>query len=76
MNSAPWEPYTTTDLFATYQIDDQVNLDIGIDDANDVYYVSPLAIQAKPAHGRTLCFNIATTFRVRSYLSVNTISFR
>lgn len=49
------------DLFAAYQVSDQLTLDANIDNVGDEYYLDPLSLAVVPAPGRTL--RLALTWR-------------
>lgn len=59
---AIWDPYTLVDVFATYKPSKNVQLDIGVDNVTDVFYISPLSILSKPGPGRTFRINMTMTF--------------
>lgn len=48
-----WDPYTTVDLYARYQVNEDLDLAFDVTNVTDKYYVDPLAQAQIPAPGRT-----------------------
>ncbi|MBY8825217.1 TonB-dependent receptor domain-containing protein [Sphingomonas colocasiae] len=58
ISAIPWDPYTTVDLFASARIAKGVDLELGVENVGDVYYVEPLSLGLVPAPGRTVRLGI------------------
>jgi hemoglobin/transferrin/lactoferrin receptor protein len=54
ISAIPWDPYTTFDLFASVKVHDGVDLELGVENVGDRYYVEPLSLGLVPAPGRTI----------------------
>lgn len=50
----PWHTYTLVDLFATWQVNDALSVDLNIDNLTDEYYLDALSLGMVPAPGRTV----------------------
>ncbi|TCR03029.1 hemoglobin/transferrin/lactoferrin receptor protein [Neorhizobium sp. JUb45] len=57
-----WEKYTLLDLFASYKVNDSVNIDVAIDNVTDVYYMDALTLGLMPSPGRTFHLNMTAKF--------------
>ncbi|WP_198151147.1 TonB-dependent receptor [Hyphomicrobium sulfonivorans] len=57
-----WTPYTLLDLFASYKINEQFQLDLTVDNVTDVYYMDTLTLGLMPSPGRTLRTGITARF--------------
>lgn len=57
-----WEPYTTVDVFADYEITDELTASLRVDNLFDAYYVDPLGVVQQPAPGRTVSASITGHF--------------
>jgi len=58
ISAIPWDPYTTLDLFASARIAKGVDLELGVENVGDAYYVEPLSLGLVPAPGRTVRLGI------------------
>lgn len=54
ISAIPWDPYTTVDLFASLNVAKGVDVELGVDNVGDRYYVEPLSLGLVPAPGRTV----------------------
>lgn len=57
-----WEKYTLVDLFASYKLNDSVNVDFAVDNVTDVYYMDALTLGLMPSPGRTFRVNMTAKF--------------
>ncbi|MDP9835504.1 hemoglobin/transferrin/lactoferrin receptor protein [Neorhizobium huautlense] len=57
-----WEKYTLLDLFASYKVNDSVNIDVAVDNVTDVYYMDALTLGLMPSPGRTFRLNMTAKF--------------
>jgi hemoglobin/transferrin/lactoferrin receptor protein len=57
-----WKKYTLVDLFASYKINESLNLDVAVDNVTDVYYMDALTLGLMPSPGRTFRANLTATF--------------
>ncbi|WP_310014093.1 TonB-dependent receptor domain-containing protein [Brucella pseudogrignonensis] len=57
-----WEPYTLVDLFASYKVNEQFQVDAAIDNVADVYYMDTLTLGLMPSPGRTFRMNMTAKF--------------
>ncbi|MBB6012378.1 hemoglobin/transferrin/lactoferrin receptor protein [Aquamicrobium lusatiense] len=57
-----WKPYTLVDLFASYKVNDQFEIDAAIDNVTDVYYMDALTLGLMPSPGRTFRLNMTAKF--------------
>lgn len=57
-----WEPYTTVDLFGSYEINDTLTFDFAVDNVTDQYYMDTLTIGLMPSPGRTVRLGLTATF--------------
>lgn len=57
-----WEPYTLVDLFTSYKINDQFQIDAAVDNVADVYYMDTLTLGLMPSPGRTFRLNMTAKF--------------
>lgn len=57
-----WHPYRVLDLFASYQVNDRVRLDVNVDNATDRYYLDALSLGLIPAPGRTVRMALTLQF--------------
>lgn len=57
-----WEKYTLLDVFASYKVNDNVNIDLAIDNVTDVYYMDALTLGLMPSPGRTFRLNMTAKF--------------
>lgn len=57
-----WEKYALVDLFASYKVNDSVNIDVAIDNVTDVYYMDALTLGLMPSPGRTFRLNMTAKF--------------
>ena len=54
-------PETIYDLFASYRVSDQFNVDFNVDNVRNQYYLDPLSLGVMPAPGRAM--RLALTYR-------------
>lgn len=57
-----WKPYTVADLFASYHVNENFQVDLAVDNVTDQYYVDTLALGFVPAPGRTFRLNMTAKF--------------
>lgn len=57
-----WKPYTIVDLFASYKINENFQIDAAIDNLTDVYYMDALTLGMMPSPGRTFRLNMTAKF--------------
>ena len=57
-----WSKYTLLDLFASYKVNDSVNIDLAVDNVTDVYYMDALTLGLMPSPGRTFRVNMTAKF--------------
>jgi hemoglobin/transferrin/lactoferrin receptor protein len=57
-----WSKYTLLDLFASYKVNDSVNIDVAVDNVTDVYYMDALTLGLMPSPGRTFRVNMTAKF--------------
>ncbi|WP_226549558.1 TonB-dependent receptor [Celeribacter naphthalenivorans] len=57
-----WDPYTTVDLFGSYEINDTLTFDFAVDNVTDQYYMDTLTIGLMPSPGRTVRLGLTATF--------------
>ncbi|MBB6011776.1 hemoglobin/transferrin/lactoferrin receptor protein [Aquamicrobium lusatiense] len=57
-----WTPYTLADLFASYKINENFQIDAAIDNLTDVYYMDALTLGMMPSPGRTFRLNMTAKF--------------
>ncbi|MGU3576024.1 TonB-dependent receptor domain-containing protein [Brucellaceae bacterium C25G] len=57
-----WKPYTLVDLFASYKVNEQFQIDAAIDNVADRYYMDTLTLGIMPSPGRTFRLNMTTKF--------------
>lgn len=57
-----WKPYTVADLFASYQVNENFQVDMAVDNVTDQYYVDTLALGFVPAPGRTFRLSMTAKF--------------
>lgn len=57
-----WKPYTTVDLFGSYDLTDRVSLDLAIDNVTDRYYMDALNLGLMPSPGRTVRLGLTAKF--------------
>ena len=57
-----WNPYTIVDLFASYKINDRMQLDLNIDNVGDRFYIDALEDGFNPGPGRTLRGTLTVNF--------------
>ncbi|MBE0457296.1 TonB-dependent receptor [Pseudoalteromonas prydzensis] len=57
-----WHSYELIDLFASYQISNDLNIDFNIDNITDKYYLDALSLGLVPAPGRTARLGITLNF--------------
>ena len=61
-DAAAYAPHTLVDLFASYDVNENFKLDVGVDNLTDRFYISPLSILPKPGPGRTFRLNMTAKF--------------
>ncbi|MFC5386530.1 TonB-dependent receptor domain-containing protein [Aquamicrobium segne] len=57
-----WDPYTLTDVFANFKINDDFVLDVSAENIFDKYYVDPLGATLLPSPGRTIRMSLTAKF--------------
>ncbi|MBI1650568.1 TonB-dependent receptor [Hyphomicrobium sulfonivorans] len=57
-----WDPYTLVDLFASYKINEQFQIDATIDNVTDTYYMDALTLGLMASPGRTIRTGITARF--------------
>lgn len=57
-----WDKYTLLDLFASYQMNDNVTIDAAVDNLTDVYYMDALTLGLMPSPGRTIRASLTAKF--------------
>lgn len=57
-----WHRYQVYDLFARYQVNDTIALDLTVDNVTDRYYLDALSLGVVPAPGRTARFSATLQF--------------
>ncbi len=57
-----WEPYTVVDLFTSYKVNEQFQIDAAIDNVTDTYYMDALTLGLFPSPGRTFRLNMTAKF--------------
>jgi hemoglobin/transferrin/lactoferrin receptor protein len=61
-NVVNWEPYTLVDVFASYDVTEDVTLDLAIDNVGDLYYMDSLTLGYNPSPGRTFRASLTAKF--------------
>ena len=63
MNEAySWEPILVYDAYATYEINNLLKVNAGVNNITDEYYLDPLARTLLPAPGRTFKLGLTARF--------------
>lgn len=57
-----WDPYTLTDVFADYKINDTVTASFRVENLFDRFYMDPLGLVTQPGPGRTFSASLTTRF--------------
>jgi hemoglobin/transferrin/lactoferrin receptor protein len=57
-----WNPYTLVDLFASYKVNDNFQIDAAIDNVTDQYYMDALTLGLMASPGRTFRLNMTARF--------------
>lgn len=57
-----WHPIWVFDAFATYHLSDSVDVDLGVNNITNRYYIDPLARAMLPAPGRTMKVGLTARF--------------
>ena len=57
-----WKPYTVVDLFASYKVNEQFQIDAAIDNVTDTYYMDALTLGLMASPGRTFRLNMTAKF--------------
>ncbi|MCR4159261.1 TonB-dependent receptor [Kerstersia gyiorum] len=57
-----WNPIWVFDAYASYQVNDNLSLDLGINNITNRYYIDPLARVMQPAPGRTIKAGLTARF--------------
>lgn len=57
-----WEPYTTFDLFGSYDLNDNFRIDFAVDNVTDRYYMDAMSISPIAAPGRTAHLTLTAKF--------------
>ncbi|TKT76182.1 TonB-dependent receptor [Aquamicrobium sp. LC103] len=57
-----WKPYTLVDVFAEYQINDNLKADFRIQNLTDQFYVDPLSLVLQPGPGRSFHASLTARF--------------
>ncbi|MEG0195555.1 MAG: TonB-dependent receptor, partial [Stenotrophomonas sp.] len=58
----PWHSYVLWDVFASYKVNDRVNVDFNVDNVTDRYYLDALSLGMVPAPGRTARLSVTLQF--------------
>ncbi|MGU3576533.1 TonB-dependent receptor domain-containing protein [Brucellaceae bacterium C25G] len=59
LNASKWNPYTLVDLYMSYKPNEAWQINVGIDNLTDRYYMDALNASLMPAPGRTFRMDIA-----------------
>lgn len=57
-----WNPIWVFDAYASYRVNDNLSLDLGINNITNRYYIDPLARVMQPAPGRTIKAGLTARF--------------
>lgn len=57
-----WKPYTLVDLFASYKVNENFQIDAAIDNVTDTYYMDTLTLGLMASPGRTFRMNMTAKF--------------
>lgn len=57
-----WDPYTLVDAFITYNVSEDIKLEVAADNLTDIYYVNPLSNGFMPSPGRTMRMSMTMKF--------------
>ncbi|OCW58370.1 hypothetical protein AWJ14_13650 [Hoeflea olei] len=57
-----WQKYTLVDLFASYKVNDNLQLEVAVDNVTDVYYMDALTLGLMPSPGRTFRASLTAKF--------------
>ncbi|WP_039578583.1 TonB-dependent receptor domain-containing protein [Sphingopyxis fribergensis] len=66
-----WKPYDIFDLYGSFDLNDQLRLDVAVDNVTDRYYMDALTLGLMPSPGRTFRIGVTAAFggpeRTRSH---------
>ncbi|MGU3577010.1 TonB-dependent receptor domain-containing protein [Brucellaceae bacterium C25G] len=57
-----WKAFTTVDVFAQYDFNENLAINLSVDNLTDQYYVDPLSLGNMPAPGRTVRAGVTAKF--------------